>query len=62
MSNVRVREGETLDSALKRFNRETLEVVKELRKRAFHEKPSVIKKRDRAERARKIKSAQRYLA
>lgn len=61
MPKVKVREGESLEQALRRFNRSTIDIVKEFRERAFFEKPSVLKKRAKAERARKIKRAQRFL-
>ncbi|MBO7700536.1 MAG: 30S ribosomal protein S21 [Eubacteriaceae bacterium] len=54
MSEVRVREGESLESALKRFKKKTAlaGVMAEIRKREHYEKPSVRKKK-KAEAARK---------
>jgi len=54
MSEVRVREGESLESALKRFKKKTAlaGVMAEIRKREHYEKPSV-KKKKKAEAARK---------
>lgn len=54
MSEVRVREGESLESALKRFKKKTAlaGVMAEIRKREHYEKPSVRRKK-KAEAARK---------
>ncbi|MBO4360223.1 MAG: 30S ribosomal protein S21 [Eubacteriaceae bacterium] len=54
MSEVKVREGESLESALKRFKKKTAlaGVMAEIRKREHYEKPSVRKKK-KAEAARK---------
>ena len=56
MSEVRIREGETLESALKRFKRQCARsgVIQEVRKREHYEKPSV-KRKKKAEAARKRK-------
>ena len=56
MSEVRVRENESLDSALKRFKRQCAKagVMQEVRKREHYEKPSV-KRKKKAEAARKRK-------
>ena len=56
MSEVRVRENESLDSALKRFKRQCARsgVIQECRKREHYEKPSV-KRKKKAEAARKRK-------
>ena len=47
MSQVRIKENESLDNALRRFKRQTAKdgVIQEVRKREHYEKPSV--KRDR---------------
>ena len=58
MSEVRVKENESLDSALRRFNRqcEKSGVMSEIRKREHYEKPSVKrKKKSEAARKRKFK-------
>lgn len=58
MSEVRVKENESLDSALKRFKRQCAKagVLAEVRKREHYEKPSVRrKKKSEAARKRKIK-------
>ena len=54
MATVIVREGESLESALKRFKRSCPRdgVMSELRKREHYEKPSV-KKKKKSEAARK---------
>lgn len=54
MSEVKVRDGESLESALKRFKKKTAlaGVMSEIRKREHYEKPSVRKKK-KAEAARK---------
>ena len=56
MSEIRVRENESLDSALKRFKRQCAKagVMQEVRKREHYEKPSV-KRKKKAEAARKRK-------
>lgn len=47
MSGIRVREGESFESAVRRFKRscEKAGILSELRKREHYEKPSVRKKR-----------------
>jgi small subunit ribosomal protein S21 len=47
MPSVRVKEGESIDSAIRRFKRavEKAGIPKELRSRAFHQKGSVQKQR-----------------
>ena len=54
MSEVRVKENESLESALKRFKRQCARagVMTEVRKREHYEKPSV-KRKKKAEAARK---------
>ena len=54
MTTVKVGETETLDSALKRFNRKCQKdgIIGDLRKREAYEKPSVKRKR-KSEAARK---------
>ena len=56
MSEVRIKENESLDSALKRFKRSCAKagVLAEVRKREHYEKPSV-KRKKKAEAARKRK-------
>ena len=47
MSEIRVKEGESLESALRRFKRSTARsgVLAEVRKREAYEKPSVRRKK-----------------
>ena len=56
MSEVKIRENESLDSALRRFKRSCAKsgVLSELRKREHYESPSV-KRRKKSEAARKRK-------
>lgn len=56
MSEVRVKENESLDSALRRFKRQIARsgVLAEVRKREHYEKPSV-KRKKKSEAARKRK-------
>ena len=56
MAEVRVKENETLDSALRRFKRSCAKsgVLSELKKRQHYEKPSV-KRKKKSEAARKRK-------
>ena len=56
MSEIRIKENESLDSALRRFKRMCVKsgVMTELRKRECYEKPSV-KRKKKAEAARKRK-------
>lgn len=59
MSEVKVRDNETLESALKRFKRSCAKagVLSEVRKREHYEKPSVKrKKKSEAARRRKTKT------
>ena len=58
MAEVKVKEGESLDSALRRFKRQCARsgILTELRKREHYEKPSVKrKKKSEAARKRKFK-------
>lgn len=54
MSGIKVRPNESIDSALKRFKRETSKagVMAEIKKRKHYEKPSV-KRKKKAEAAKK---------
>ena len=56
MSQVRVKDNETLDSALRRFKKQCARagVIQEVRKREAYEKPSV-KRKKKSEAARKRK-------
>lgn len=55
MSRIVVQEGESFESALKRFNKKVQadRVLSEIRRRRFYEKPSVIRKRKKATKLRK---------
>jgi small subunit ribosomal protein S21 len=59
MSGIKVGENESIDSALKRFKRETSKagVMAEIKKRRHYEKPSV-KRKKKSEAARKKKKRQ----
>jgi small subunit ribosomal protein S21 len=61
MSEIKVRDNETLESALKRFKRECAKsgVLAEVRKREHYEKPSV-KRKKKSEAARRRKTKSRY--
>ena len=56
MAEIRVKENETLDSALRRFKRQCQRsgILAEVRKREHYEKPSV-KRKKKSEAARKRK-------
>lgn len=56
MSQVRLKENESLDNALRRFKRQTAKdgIIQEVRKREHYEKPSVQRKK-KSEAARKRK-------
>ena len=56
MSEIRVKENESLDSALRRFKKQTSRdgTIQEVRKREHYEKPSVRRKK-KSEAARKRK-------
>lgn len=55
MVTVKIREDESLEQALRRFNREVLRegIVREMRKREFYEKPSTVRKKEKQERTRR---------
>jgi len=57
MSEVRVKDGESLDSALRRFKRNCAKsgVLADLRKKEYYQSPSV-RRRKKSEAARKNKS------
>ena len=57
MSEIRIRENESIESALKRFKRKCASsgVIAEVRKREYYEKPSV-KRKKKAEAARRKKN------
>lgn len=55
MTKIKVRNMESLESALKRFNREVVKagILKELRDREHYQKPSELKRKLQKERVRK---------
>ncbi|MDR3071124.1 MAG: 30S ribosomal protein S21 [Endomicrobium sp.] len=57
MVNVKVREGESVDEAIRRFKRECERngIMQEIKKREFYKSPSVLKKERLAETKRKIR-------
>ena len=62
MANIRVREGESFESAIRRFKRtcEKAGILSELRKREHYDKPSVRKKKKKiAARKRALKKLRR---
>ena len=61
MAEVKVKDGEALDSALRRFKRQCARsgILAELRKREHYEKPSV-KRKKKSEAARKRKYKKLY--
>ena len=61
MSEVHIKDGESLDSALKRFKRSCAKagIVAEVRRREAYESPSV-KRRKKSEAARKNKNKRFY--
>ena len=61
MSQVKIKENESLENALRRFKRQTARdgVIQEVRKREHYESPSV-KRRKKSEAARKNKNKRFY--
>lgn len=57
MVNIRVREGESIEDAIRRFKRECERngVMQEIKKREFYRAPSVVRKEKLAEAKRKIR-------
>ncbi|MCX5779179.1 MAG: 30S ribosomal protein S21 [Endomicrobiales bacterium] len=57
MVNVRVREGESIEEAIRRFKRECERngIMQEIKKREFYKSPSVVRKEKLAEAKRKIR-------
>lgn len=55
MTKIKVRHGESLEQALRRFNREVHRagILKELKRRERYEKPSAVKRRVVKERNRR---------
>lgn len=61
MAKIKIKDGESIEKALRRFNREVMDegIIDEVRKRQYYEKPSETKKREEAEKKLKIKIANR---
>ena len=59
MSEIYVKENESLDNALKRFKRRKSGVLADLRKKEYYQSPSV-KRRKKSEAARKNKNKRYY--
>lgn len=57
MVNVRVREGESIEDAIRRFKRECERngIMQEIKKREFYRAPSVVRKEKLAEARRKMR-------
>ena len=57
MVNIKVREGESIEEAIRRFKRECERngIMQEIKKREFYKAPSVIRKEKLAEAKRKIR-------
>ena len=57
MVSVKVRDGESIEEAIRRFKRECERngIMQEIKKREFYKSPSVIKKEKLAEAKRKIR-------
>jgi len=61
MVKITIREGETIEQALRRFKQEVKKagIMDELRRHEYYEKPSVIRKREEAQRRRRIEQRER---
>ena len=57
MVNIRVREGESIEEALRRFKRECERngIMQEIKKREYYRAPSVVRKEKQAEARRKMR-------
>lgn len=57
MVNIRVREGESIEDAIRRFKRECERngIMQEIKKREFYRAPSVVRKEKLAEAKRKMR-------
>lgn len=63
MPGVRVREGESFEQALRRFKKqcEKAGILSELRKREYYEKPSMRKKKKKAQAKKRAKRGGRMM-
>lgn len=57
MTGIKVREGESIEEALRRFKRECERngIMQEIKKREYYESPSVRRKKKQAELRRKLR-------
>ncbi|MCB4792609.1 MAG: 30S ribosomal protein S21 [Elusimicrobia bacterium] len=57
MVNIRIREGESIEEAIRRFKRECERngIMQEIKKREFYKPPSVVRKEKKAEAKRKMR-------
>lgn len=57
LARVEAQKGESVDVLIRKFNKKVLAegILNELKKREFYEKPSVIRKRERSARQRRLK-------
>ena len=57
MVNIRIREGESIEEAIRRFKRECERngIMQEIKKREFYKPPSVLRKEQKAEAKRKMR-------
>lgn len=62
MAKVTVREGETIEQALRRFKLEVKKagILEEFKKHEYYEKPSIVKKREEALKKRHVEQRSRW--
>jgi len=62
MAKVTLREGETIEQALRRFKLEVKKagIMDEIKRHEYYEKPSVVRKREEEQKRRRIKQRERY--
>ena len=62
MTKIKVRNGESLEQALRRFNKEVQKagILQEVRDREFHKKKSEVKREKEKELKRKIRYEKRH--
>lgn len=61
MTKVEAKEGESVDVLIRKFNKKVLSdgILNELKKREYYEKPSVLRKREKQAKERKIRQKDR---
>ncbi len=61
MAKVEAKEGESVEVLIRKFNKKVLSegILNELKKREYYEKPSVLRKKERAAKERKIRQKDR---